>query len=48
MRHAATGGTPMQPGLSLYLDLLRFALALTVMIGHASDPNYVGSAHVSH
>lgn len=34
----------MQRGLSLYLDLLRFALALTVMLGHASDPAYVGGS----
>jgi peptidoglycan/LPS O-acetylase OafA/YrhL len=37
-------GAPMQRGLSLYLDLLRFALALTVMLGHASDPAYVGGS----
>jgi len=37
-------GSPMQRGLSLYLDLLRFALALTVMLGHACDPAYVGDS----
>jgi peptidoglycan/LPS O-acetylase OafA/YrhL len=41
---AATAAAPMQRGLSLYLDLLRFVLALTVMLGHASDPSYVGSS----
>jgi peptidoglycan/LPS O-acetylase OafA/YrhL len=42
----ATVAAPMQRGLSLYLDLLRFVLALTVMIGHASDPSYVGASSV--
>lgn len=38
----------MKRGLSLYLDLLRFALALTVMLGHASEPVYIGPlSHVS-
>jgi peptidoglycan/LPS O-acetylase OafA/YrhL len=34
----------MPIGLSLYLDLLRFGLALTVMLGHASDPAFVGTS----
>lgn len=32
----------MRRGLSLYLDLLRFLLALTVMLGHATEPAYLG------
>ncbi|HZO24251.1 MAG TPA: acyltransferase [Steroidobacteraceae bacterium] len=32
----------MRRGLSLYLDLLRFLLALTVMLGHATEPGYIG------
>lgn len=36
----------MPRGLSLYLDLLRFVLALTVMLGHLSDPHYVGASSV--
>jgi peptidoglycan/LPS O-acetylase OafA/YrhL len=44
---AAASGTPrasMPRGLSLYLDLLRFVLALTVMLGHLSDPHYVAAS----
>jgi peptidoglycan/LPS O-acetylase OafA/YrhL len=36
----------MQRGLSLYLDLLRFILAVTVMLGHLSEPSYVGASTV--
>lgn len=42
----ATVAAPMPRGLSLYLDLLRFVLGLTVLLGHASDPSYVGASSV--
>jgi peptidoglycan/LPS O-acetylase OafA/YrhL len=48
VRGAAASGTPMQRGLSLYLDLLRFVLALVVFLGHASDPSYGLSVALAH
>jgi peptidoglycan/LPS O-acetylase OafA/YrhL len=36
----------MTRGLSLYLDLLRFSLALVVFLGHASYQGYVGYPYI--
>jgi peptidoglycan/LPS O-acetylase OafA/YrhL len=36
----------MAIGLSLYLDLLRFLMAFTVMLGHASDPAFLDTSRL--